>query len=104
MITLERKAAMSFFKFLRLVRFSAMFNPFKRVIGAIMRCFGKSSFQINDVFDLIVIFMAVVMIAHMSACVWIYLGHIEDYLPEEERHTWRFNQDFGSDFAGYNDY
>ena len=31
------------------------------------------------------------IIAHISACFWLYLGHIEDHLPIEDRHTWLYN-------------
>ena len=51
---------------------------------------------------MLVIFSAVVLIAHMSACMWIFLGHVEDWKDEDERHTWRFNKSFGEDFKGYN--
>ena len=74
MITREQKPAMTFFRFLRLVRFSAMFTPFRRLMAFAMP--WKSSFQITDAFELLLIFSAVVLIAHMSACVWIFLGHI----------------------------
>ena len=47
--------------------------------------------------------MAVVMIAHMSACMWIYLGHIKDALPIAERDTWRYNEDF-LDYNGFQEY
>ena len=96
MITLEKNNAMSFFKFLRLVRYKNMFNPFRKLLNFLMP--GRSTFQRDDFFDLIVILFTVLMIAHMSACTWIFLGHIEDHLPENERHTWRFNSGFGSDF------
>ena len=33
----------------------------------------------------------------MSACMWIYLGHIEDDLAIEERLTWRFNPNLKED-------
>ena len=36
MVTLEKNNAMSFFKFLRLVRFSDMFNPFRRLMRCLM--------------------------------------------------------------------
>lgn len=99
MVTLEKNNLMSFFKFLRLIRFSSMFTPFLRLMKFSLT--WMSSYQINDSFELLVIFFAVFMTAHMSACVWIYLGHYEDDLPVEDRHTWRFNGDFGSDFEGY---
>ena len=51
-------------------------------------------FVIRDFFQLLVIFMAVVLIAHMSACIWIYLGHIQDDLDLSQRNTWRYNEDF----------
>ena len=101
-LTLEKNNAMSLFKFLRLVRFSDMFNPVLRLMRVLMP--QKSSFEIADTFELLVIFSAVVLIAHMSACMWIFLGHWDDHLPLEDRHTWRFNQAFGADFAGYHDY
>ena len=93
---------MSFFKFLRLARYKNMFNPFRTIAKYLMP--WKSTFQLDDLFDLIVIFFTVLMISHMSACYWIYLGHVEDHLPQIERHTWRFNSDFGSDFEGYVDW
>ena len=102
MVTREENNAMACFKFLRLVRFSAMFTPFRRLMAATMP--WKSSFQINDSFELLVIFSAVVLIAHMSACMWIFLGHVEDHLDKADRHTWRFNADFGADFDGYSRY
>ena len=74
MVTLERNNMVSFCKFLRLIRFSAMFNPFYRIIECVFS--WKSTFEIHDIFSLLVIFAAVAVIAHMSACMWIYLGHV----------------------------
>ena len=70
-----------------------MFQPVYRL----MRFSCKSRFPkfvIRDFFQLLVIFMAVVLIAHMSACIWIYLGHIQDDLDLSQRNTWRYNEDF----------
>ena len=59
-----------------------------------------------------IIFAAMIMVAHMSACVWIYLGHIQDdyigewqqiegswvWIDDEDqpgiRETWMVNYDF----------
>lgn len=96
MVTLEKNNLMSWFKFLRLIRFSSMFTPILRLMKFTLK--WMSTYQINDTFELLVIFFGVIMTAHMSACIWIYLGHYEDDLPIEDRNTWRFNPDFGSDF------
>ena len=102
LITLEDNKYMQFFKFLRLVRFQAMFRPVLRLMQLCLRN-RMSQFQIRDLFQLLIIFMAVVMIAHMSACMWIYLGHIEDDLPLPERDTWRYNEDF-LNYTGFQEY
>ena len=47
--------------------------------------------------------MAVIMVAHMSACAWIYLGHIQDDFPLFERNTWRYNKDF-ADWDKFQEY
>ena len=97
LITLESKKSMQFFKFLRLFRFKAMFRPVLRLMQCCCRQ-RMSQFQIRDFFQLLVIFMAVVLVAHMSACIWIYLGHMQDDLDLPDRNTWRYNEDF----ADYN--
>ena len=74
MITLEQESYVQFFKFLRLIYFQDMFRPLKRLMKLILP--NKSTFEIDDMFSLTVIFAAMIMIAHMSACIWIYLGHI----------------------------
>ena len=118
MFTLEQNGYVQFLKFLRLIHFQHMFMPLKKLMKLILP--NKSTFEIDDIFGLTVIFAAMIMIAHMSACMWIYLGHIQDQLagawefdegaggllwkddPSQPgiRETWLMN----SDFVGYNNF
>ena len=40
------------------------------------------------------------MIGHLAACLWIYIGNLDEHLPMEERRGWLYVNDFNgmSDF------
>ena len=78
MLSGETVRMWQFLKFLRLIYFLDMFHPLKRLMKLVLP--HKSTFEIDDMFSLSVIFAAMIMIAHMSACMWIYLGHVQDHL------------------------
>ena len=50
--------------------------------------------RIRQIQQLIYVFFFFISLGHISACFWIYLGRMDKDLPEEERTSWMFVNDF----------
>ena len=51
--------------------------------------------------SLIFIFFFFIMIAHLAACLWVYMGFLDRDLPPEARESWIYvNELYGSDADG----
>lgn len=63
-----------YLKFTRLVRFTVMFMPFKRLMRAV---FSKlTQFQIDTSFNFFLIICFTILATHIFACFWISLGNL----------------------------
>jgi len=72
MIYMQNNNSVKFLKFLRFVHFREMFEPFKKLINWIM--YGSIAKKRSNVFQLIVLFFAFMLLSHIAACAWIALG------------------------------
>lgn len=76
MIYLQENELVNTLKFLRLVHLFEMFTPFRRLINYCMT--DSIEQKRSNLFQLILLFAAVLLFGHLSACLWIYLGDLPD--------------------------
>ena len=80
-----------FFEILRLFHFQEMLYPLNLLVSYFVNSGQKRERTIQSVFR---VFIAFLLIGHLFACIWIYLGFWENDRPIEERDTWLFQNDF----------
>ena len=84
----------------RLLYFSQLMNPFSMCLNQLcLRSYTQHRF--NQIFFFISLFFFMLVLAHMCACFWIYIGRLDEDLPEDQRQSWLFVQD---DFKDKGDY
>lgn len=52
--------------------------------------------RFNQVYSFLTLFLLMMPVSHMAACVWIYIGNLDKDLDEEDRKSWLLfpNNDF----------
>jgi cytochrome c biogenesis factor len=69
----------------RLLYFAQLMTPFSMALkwSPCMRSYTQHRF--NQIFFFISLFFFMLVLAHMCACCWIYIGRLDADLPEDER-------------------
>lgn len=80
MIYLEKNNDVNFLKMLRLVHIREVFSPFYWPTSWIMRSNVKT--DTDNAYSLVVLVLSAFLFAHLSACVWINIGLMNDSGPE----------------------
>ena len=82
-------------KLLRFYHFSTMMLPFEIMVGFCMM--GRKKNFVDAITSFMKFIIAVMLMVHFVACIWISIGKSHDGLPEEERASWI--SDPSSDFV-----
>lgn len=72
MVLLQQNRYVNLLKFGRILHFSELFVPFRVLLEFCMRDAIRK--KIDNIYSLIKLFTSAVLLAHFSACAWIYLG------------------------------
>ena len=87
-----------YFELIRLLHFRKTLFPVNNLIN---HCTSSGQKRVSQIQQLIFIFFFFIMLAHLAACLWIYMGFLDrDKLPEE-RESWIYvNELYGNDGNG----
>ena len=72
MVLLQQNRYVNLLKFGRILHFHELFVPFRVLLECCMRDAIRK--KIDNIYSLIKLFTSAVLLAHFSACAWIYLG------------------------------
>jgi membrane-associated phospholipid phosphatase len=87
MIFWYSNSAWCFFSMVRMVYFFQMLKPIGDLMRVtVFRLFTQHRF--DKMWDFLSLFIFILILAHLCACLWIYLGKMDENLPAEERTTW----------------
>lgn len=90
-----RKA--KYFDMIRILRFRNVLDPVFYLIEAYNSTGSK---RIEQLETIIYVFFAFVTLGHLSACVWLYFGRMDEDLPPEERESWLYVNDLTGEGVG----
>ena len=87
-----------YFELIRLAHFNKTLFPVNMLIN---QCTTSGQKRVSQIQQLIFIFFFFIMLAHLAACLWVYMGFLDRDLPAEERESWIYvNELYGNDGNG----
>ena len=97
-ILANKPIAGKYFELIRLLHFRKTLFPVNNLINI---CTSSGQKRVSQIQQLVFIFFFFIMIAHLAACLWIYMGFLDrDKLPAE-RESWIYvNELYGNDGNG----
>ena len=72
MIYLQNNRYINILKFLRILHFFELFSPFLLILEYAMKDAIRK--EVENIFSLLKLFSSSVLAAHLSACLWVFIG------------------------------
>jgi hypothetical protein len=86
MIFKEQRLSINALKFLRLYHINEMFYPIEMATRKIFRNFAN--YYIDSLVAAINFFATILLLAHLIACTWIFIGRYDSIFEKEVKRSW----------------
>eukprot|EP00347_Sterkiella_histriomuscorum_P018484 403345342 len=83
--------ALYLFKLARFVHAERLFALFKFILVKFLLSRGYNRMKVADYANLLTLMIFVIFSTHILACIYIYIGRRERYLPEDQRKGWIYS-------------
>jgi hypothetical protein len=88
LIFLEQEPKIYFLKLLRFIQMTRTLEQVDSIVTKLKHRFLQNMLTIDNTFKLVKLLCVLVMLFHLFACIWIYIGDTEGGWRREEGLTW----------------